>query len=98
MERILKEFKTTKSLILHVLENYPNTRDNDNNLYVQCAKELGAKTLEDLENIELNMVSVHKLRQKIQNKEGLFLPSEKIQELRNIRKDEIREIMGKDMV
>ncbi|WP_243357262.1 hypothetical protein [Bacillus litorisediminis] len=89
------EFKTVKQLVEHVLEQYPETRDNDTLLYTQCAKELGAETIEDLNNINLNIISVHKLRQVIQNKEGKWKASEKTQKVRNKRRIEIRDYMRK---
>jgi hypothetical protein len=76
------ELNSVKKLVLHVLENYPETRDSDTKLYIQCVKELGATTLDDLERINLSIVSVHKVRQPIQNKLGLFKPTKKVKEKR----------------
>jgi len=90
---IIQEFKTTKQLVLHVLENYPETRNSDNQLYVQAAKLLGAETLDDLNKIKLNMVSIHKLRQQIQNKEHLFEADEEVKEIRKVREKGIRNYM-----
>jgi hypothetical protein len=92
---VAQEFKTTKELVLYILENSPETRSSDNKLYIKCAEHLGAKTLDDLQEIKLNLVSVHKLRQQIQNKEGMYLPDEKVTEMRKNRRVEIREFMKK---
>lgn len=90
---VIQEFKTTKQLVLHVLENYPETRNSDNQLYIQAAKLLGARTLDDLNKIKLNMVSIHKLRQQIQNKEHLFEADEEVKEIRKVREKGIRNYM-----
>lgn len=87
---VVAEFNTTKQLILHILEHYPETRNSDNKLYLQCAKQLGAKTLDDLNNIKLNLITLHKLRQKIQNKEGMYLPDKEVQEVRQERNEQIK--------
>lgn len=90
---VLQEFKTTKQLVLHVLEHYPETRNSDNKLYIQAAKLLGANTLDDLNKIKLNLISVHKLRQQIQNKDGLFPATDEIKYIRNEREKEIKKYM-----
>ncbi|MDF2792210.1 MAG: hypothetical protein K0S80_5312 [Neobacillus sp.] len=87
------ELNSTKKLVLRVLEQYPETRNSDTKLYVQCAREIGARTLEDLENIPLNIVSVHKARQPIQNKLGLFVADKKVQKKRFERQLEFRDWM-----
>lgn len=92
---IENEFKTVRELVLHTLEKYPETRNSDTKLYIRCLQELGAETLDDVESINLNMISVHKIRQKVQNKEGLFKPDKYVKELRNQRRKEIRELMKK---
>jgi hypothetical protein len=76
------ELNSVKKLVLSVLEQYPETRNSDNKLYIQCAKELGAKTIDDLMEIKLNLISVHKCRQVIQNKLGKFLPDKEVAEVR----------------
>lgn len=90
---VLQEFKTTKQLVLHVLEQYPETRNNDNKLFIQAAKLLGTYTLDDLNEIKLNLISVHKLRQMIQNKEGKFPATEDVKYIRNERAKEIKKYM-----
>lgn len=90
-----KEFNSVKQLVLHVLENHPETRSSDNKLFVKCAEYLGATKLSDLENFGLNLITVHKVRQKIQNKERKFLPNVEVIENRNKRQRDIREYMRK---
>ncbi|WP_407268928.1 hypothetical protein [Radiobacillus sp. PE A8.2] len=94
MRSVQEEFKTISKLILHVLEEYPETRNSDNKLFIQCAKELGAESLEELEDSKkLNMISVHKERQRIQNKLGLWKADDEVQGYRNQRENEIRDYM-----
>lgn len=94
MKSIKEEFGTLKKLILFVLENYPETRNSDNKLFIQCARELGVTSLDELENgSSINLISLHKIRQHIQNKEGLFKPDNKIQVKRFERSQEIRDYM-----
>lgn len=87
---VAAEFTTLKELILQVLRDYPETRSSDNKLFIQCAKKLGAETLDDLSKINLNLISLHKIRQKIQNKEGLYLPDKVVQRERQERHEQIK--------
>jgi hypothetical protein len=90
-----KEFNSLKDFVESVLEKYPQARNNDTFLYTQCCRELGAKTIDDLNRLNLSVVSVHKVRQIIQNKEGKWLPDEKVRENRNKRRWDIKEYMNK---
>lgn len=89
------EFNSLKDFIISVLEKHPETRNSDTALYVECCKELGAKTIDDINSLNLNIVSVHKTRQLIQNKFGLYPADETVKEFRNKRKWDIREYIGK---
>lgn len=90
---VKKEFDTVKELVLYILENYPETRNSDNKLYLQCCKYLGAKTIDDLEKINLSIVTTHKIRQKIQNRDGLFRANKDVEEIRFERAREIKDYM-----
>lgn len=90
---VTKEFNSTKDLVSSVLEKYPKTRNSDTALFIQCCKELGATRLEDLDSIGLNIITIHKTRQVIQNKEGLYLPDGKVAVTRENRSQEIRDYM-----
>jgi hypothetical protein len=87
------ELNSVKKLVLRVLEQYPETRNSDNKLYIQCAKELGAKTIDDLMEINLNLITLHKTRQKIQNGLGMFLPDKEVAEVRAERQLSFKEWM-----
>ncbi|HHY29006.1 MAG TPA: hypothetical protein GX523_20110 [Desulfitobacterium dehalogenans] len=88
---VSNELKTIKDLVCHVLNKYPNTRNSDTRLYVQCCKELGATNLEDINKIGLSIVSIHKLRQVVQNKEHMYLPDTSVENGRKRRAKEIRD-------
>ena len=88
-----RELRTVKELVEHILETKQKTRNSDTLLYIEACKHLGAKTLEDLEKIKLNIISVHKIRQVIQNKEDRFLPDENVKEERARRRWEVRDYM-----
>lgn len=92
---IKNEFKYMKDLVLHILDQYPETRDNDTLLYLKCCEHLGAQTLDDLKKLNLNIITVHKSRQVIQNKLQLFRPSDEVSEVRSKRSVEIRDYMSR---
>jgi hypothetical protein len=87
------ELNSVKKLVLRVLEQYPETRNSDNKLYIQCAKELGAKTIDDMDTIGLSIISVHKCRQRIQNKDLMHLPTKEVAEARYERQMEFKDWM-----
>jgi hypothetical protein len=89
----IEKLKSVTDLVTNVLKNYPETRSDDTKLYLQCAKELGATKLSDLEEINLNIVSVHKTRQKIQNQDKMYLPDVDTIKIRKKRKIEYRQFM-----
>jgi hypothetical protein len=87
------ELNSVKKLVLRVLEHYPETRNSDNKLYIQCAKELGAKLIDDMDTIGLSIISVHKCRQRVQNRDGLFPPTKEVAEARYERQLEFKDWM-----
>lgn len=92
---VTSEFNTLKDFLINIMEKYPSTRDSDTRLFVQACRELGASSLDDIETLGLNVVSIHKTRQMIQNKLGLCRPSEYVTEVRNKRNFDIKDYMGK---
>ena len=75
------------------MERHPETRNSDNVLYFTILQEMGAHTLEEAKSLNVNLISIHKIRQVIQNKEGLYPPARDIKNVRNHRADEIRDYM-----
>lgn len=90
---IQAEFSNVRDLVLHILEHNPNTRSNDTLLYLEACKYLGAKSIDDLIKLNLSIISIHKVRQVVQNKEGLFQPNEEIKKLRQTRRIAIKDYM-----
>ena len=92
---IKKEFETVKQLAEYVLSVNKGARNSDTVLYAEMCKMLGAKTVDDISKIGLNMITVHKIRQVIQNKEGKYLPDENVKEIRKGRSLAIKDYMAK---
>jgi hypothetical protein len=90
---VTTELNTVKDLVLHVLKNKPETRNSDTLLYLECCKALGATSIKDIEDINLSIISVHKLRQVIQNKDKQFMPDENVKEVRKARARLVRQYM-----
>ncbi|UOQ47766.1 hypothetical protein MUN88_17185 [Gracilibacillus caseinilyticus] len=95
MEKIKEKFGNLKKLLYYVLENYPETRNSDNKLFIQAYRELGATSLNDLEDGQLNISSIYRVRQEIQNKEGKFLPNDEVRHYRRTREKAIRQYYKK---
>lgn len=91
----VEELNSTKELVEFVLDKYPETRHSDTMLYLQCGKLLGAKNINDLERLNLNIISIHKARQVIQNKENKFLPTEDVLKIRQQRAKSVKDYMGR---
>lgn len=92
---LIDELNTVKELVEDVLAKDVLSRGNDTRLYVECCKELGCETIDDIESINLSIISVHKLRQAIQNKEGNYKPSEEVLANRSRRRVPIKEYMAR---
>lgn len=95
MSNVEVEFDSIRELLISILRENPKSRDSDTILYIEACKKLGAKSLEDVEKLNLNIITVHKIRQVIQNKEGLYPPSESVKSNRNRRKVAIRDYMAR---
>ena len=90
---ITKELNTVKDLVVSVLEDYPQARNSDTYLYEKCCERLGAKYISDISKIGLSVISVHKIRQVVQNKDKMYMPTEDAKKKRKVREVEIREYM-----
>lgn len=86
---IRTEFKTMENLVESVLEEEPKARSNDVYLYVLCCVALGADDLHDVIDLNLNMMTCHRVRRVIQNDQKILRPSKATQENRKNRKDDI---------
>lgn len=90
---VSEELNTVKGLVTYVLKNYPATRNNDTKLYAQCCRELGAITVDDVDNMDLSIITVHKIRQVVQNKENLYLANDRVQKARGKRALDVKDYM-----
>lgn len=90
---VREEFDTLKHYLYYIMDKYPETRNSDNVLYFTILQEMGAHTLEDAKHLNINLISVHKVRQVIQNKEGLYQPFIEVKENRAKRAEEVRDYM-----
>lgn len=95
MSNVEVELNTVKDLVLYVLGSIPATRSNDTLLYLECCKTLGATSMEDLQDLNLSIISVHKMRQFIQNKDKMYMPDDNAKEVRKKRSHEVRQYMRK---
>lgn len=96
MPNVRQEFGTIKQMLYTVLAKYPETRSDDTLLYVKCCEEMGAKTLADLPKMGISIISVHKMRQVIQNKENKFLPENRVLQYRSQRDAEVKSFLQDD--
>ena len=83
---VSEEFGTLKQYLYYIMEKYPETRNSDNVLYFTIL-------LEEAKSLNINLISIHKVRQVIQNKEGLYLADTEVKSNRWKRSSEIREYM-----
>lgn len=79
---ILAELKTAKLQVRYLLEHYPNTRNNDFYLqilwlrYFGGLKELPFISYGDVFKFSGKLETLRRMRQKIQNESGEFLPTD----------------------
>lgn len=83
------EFKTMEELVEFVMEESVDSRSNDVVLYVMCCITLGAEDMYDIIDLNLNMMTCHRVRRIIQNEQNRLLPSESVQNKRKKREKDI---------
>ena len=94
-EKIKEEFGTVKKLVMVTLRDYPETRNNDTVLLCQICDTLGIAKISELRKSGISIISVHKTRQYIQNRDLLFRPTKEVLEFREERAEVIKDMMGK---
>lgn len=98
-EKLLLELKTTKQKVIYLLENYPLTRNNDFYLQLMFLRVFSNIPIpyiewEDIKEFSGKLESVRRVRQKIQNDDGMFLPTEeKVLARRRTREKVFRKII-----
>lgn len=89
--------KKTKDLVLTLLEKYPSTRGNDNELYYQFFKaKYGTTDLNDIRKSTTDeFVSVVRYRRLLQKLNPFLLPSKNVQKQRLAREGRFKEELCK---
>jgi hypothetical protein len=101
--KLVKDLKTKKEQTEYLLAKFPGARDNDFYLQYMWLKMFGGirqplpfLDWEDITKIGGQLESIRRVRQKIQNVDLKYLPSEKVLEKRRARcghfKEAIKEI------
>jgi len=81
-ERLIQELKRTKEQVEYLLERYENTRNNDFYLQLLWLKIFGGvKNMpwinwEQIKKLSGKLQTVARVRRKIQNEEGKYLPTD----------------------
>ena len=94
-EKIKEEFGSVKALVMKILRDFPETRNSDNVLLCQICETLGMTKISELRDSPINIISIHKTRQRVQNTLGLYQAPKEVQELREERAEVIKDMMGK---
>ena len=98
-----KQFKRVDLLVTKILENYPQTRNSDNLLYLTVIDEIGkgnsdkpiSLILMNLEELGLPCFeTVRRTRQKIQAQRDDLKAIDKVQDFRTEREIQFREFFG----
>jgi hypothetical protein len=88
----MEELKTIKQAVKEVLEECPKARNSDKLLTILVFRKLGFGIwIEDLKNSP-SFESIRRMRQRLQNTEGICPPEEDIDAMRNKREVEFREV------
>lgn len=61
-QKIRAEYKTMRALVKYVLTKYPNTHNSDTKLIVKICRVLDIKSMTELYNSNLNIMSIHRTR------------------------------------
>lgn len=96
-EEVLADLKTKKEQVEYLLEKYPHTRDNDFYLQYLWLKIFGGVQnlpfidWKAIEHLRGAFETISRVRRKIQNEEGRYLPSEHIRREREAKRKIIQE-------
>lgn len=100
-EKILAELTKTKDQVKYLLERYPPSRNNDFYLQILYLRIFGKLPLpwldwEKITDFSGKLESIRRVRAKIQNEDGLFLPTDpRILEKRQKRAKAYRKVITK---
>jgi len=100
--KIHQEFRTARGLVYQLLRNEPKCRDEDKwlcfRVYEEIAKREGKTVFIPFEifNKFPSFETISRVRRKLQNKEGKFLPSNEVMAGRENKREFVREWSQKD--
>lgn len=95
-----KQFEKMNVLVASILEDYPDTRDSDNLLYLTVIETIGRGNMDKpISEILLNLEelglpcfeTVRRTRQKIQTEREDLRATTRVRSLRSIREEEYKE-------
>lgn len=88
------ELKTAKGRVQEILRKYPHTRDSDWWLLIRYLQEWHPElklfiNYQELKNVPMSE-TIRRVRQKIQNEEGLYVPSCAVDDARKEKEETYR--------
>ena len=98
-DKVIRDFRTKKEQVEYLLERFPQTRENDFYLQYLWLKVFGKLNLPFIEwntikDISGTLETVSRVRRKIQNEYGKFLPSDDVRLRRERKRRAIFQTIG----
>jgi hypothetical protein len=72
---LVNKYGGVKKLVTDVMKECLKARYDDTYLYLKCCEKLGATEADEMYSTGISIISVHKLRQVIQNKQNKLKPA-----------------------
>jgi hypothetical protein len=99
-QKVIRNFRTKKDEVEYLLEKFPQTRENDFYLQFLWLKVFGKLNLPFIEwntikDISGTLETVSRVRRKIQNEDGKFLPSDDVRLRREQKRRTITQTIGR---
>lgn len=99
-QKVLRDFRTKKEQVEYLLERFPETRENDFYLQYLWLKVFGKLNLPFIEwntirDMSGTLETVSRVRRKIQNEYGKFLPSDDVRMQRERKRRAVVQTIGR---
>jgi hypothetical protein len=99
-QKVIRNFRTKMEQVEYLLERFPQTRENDFYLQYLWLKVFGKLNLPFIEwntikDISGTLETVSRVRRKIQNEYGKFLPSDEVRLRREQKRRTITQTIGR---
>jgi hypothetical protein len=99
-QKYMRDFRTKKEEVEYLLEKFPQTRENDFYLQYLWLKVFGKLNLPFIEwntikDISGKLETVSRVRRKIQNEDGKYLPSNDVRFYRQRKRQIITQTIGR---